>query len=551
MSTQMSVPEPRLSKADKLVLKGTKLEKRDKKRQALACYFDAFNQDPENVDALKKLGKMLIELRERSAAIDIFERALDVKAGDPEIFLTLGNLALDMKEPTIGVKFFQMVIEILPDDPVGYNNIATAYRQLEKFDESIDLLQGVIPQFPDSAGLWNTLATVVAARDGIEPAVSFYEEAIRLDPKFGSALGNLATGYERLGRYEEAAEIGQRALDIDNDLPEPHFVRSTALLAFGEFEEGWSEYEWRQNPKRHEALFFSHGLERWAGQDLDGKSILVCAEQGVGDEIMFATCVPELRDTAEHVVLGCDRRLITLFERSFPGSQIVPYVDHWHNAQRLRLFPDLDTMPEKQDYFIELASLPQHFRATLDDFPDRHGYLTADPERVSFWRDRLAGLKGNLKVGICWRSGYLTHERRQHYTELEMWADILGNENATFVNLQYDDCQEELDEASAKFGIDIHNFEDIDLRNDLDECAALTSALDLVISPAAAPAMMAVGVGTPLWVICRVKPYWMFGQADATPLHPGAKVFVCPPEGDWRVTLADVGHDLKKSTAND
>lgn len=550
MSTQISVTEPRLTKADKLVLKGLRLEKRDKKRQALSCYFDAFNEDPENIDALKKLGQMLVQLRERAVAIDIFQRALDVNAGDAEVFLILGNLALEMREPAIGLEFFRLVTKHMPNDPVGYNNIATAYRQLEKFDESIDLLQTVLPQFPDSAGLWNTLATVVAARDGLEPAIGFYEEAIRLDSKFGSALGNLATGYERLGRYEEAAEIGQRALDVDNSLPEPHFVRSTALLALGDLEQGWKEYEWRQNPKRQEALFFSHGLERWAGEDLTDKSILVCAEQGVGDEIMFATCFPELREAADHVVIGCDKRLISLYERSFPGSTILPYVDHWHNAQRLRLFPGLDDMPEKQDYFIELASLPQYFRSTLDDFPDRQGYLTADPERVSFWRDRLAGLDGELKVGICWRSGYLNHERRQHYTDLDMWGDILGNKSATFVNLQYDDCQAELDNASDTFGVEIHNFDDIDLRNDLDDCAALTSALDLVISPAAAPAMMAVGVGTPLWVICRVKPYWMFGKADATPLHPGAKVFVCPPEGDWQVTLSEVSADLEISTAN-
>lgn len=550
MATHISLEEPKLRKAEKLVLQGLKLEKKDKKRDALKCYFEAFNLEPDNLDALKNLGKLLTLLRERSVAIDVFQRAVEINSRDPDILLILGNMALDMGQPEIGIKFFRMVAEVMPDDPVGYNNIATAYRQMEQFDEGLDLLQDIMPHFPESAPLWNTLATVVAARDGLQEALAFYEEAIRLDPKFGSALGNLAAGYERLGRYPEAVEVAGRAVDIDDSLPEPHFVRSTALLALGELEKGWEEYEWRQDPARPQAIFFNHGLPRWNGEDLTDKVILVCAEQGIGDEIMFASCYTELRNAAKNVILSSDRRLVPLLERSFAGSSVVPYVDQQYNAQRLRHFPGWEEAPEKPDYYIELASLPKFFRSSLDDFPVRQGYLKADPERVSFWKERLAGLGDGMKVGICWRSGLLNHERRQHYTELEMWSDILGNPDVTFVNLQYDDCQDELDAAEAQFGVDIHNFDDINLRNDLDDCAALTEALDLVISPAAAPAMMAIGVGTPLWVSCVVRPYWMFGQEAGTPLAKDCKVYVCPEERDWNITLAEIGSDLKKAAAN-
>ncbi|MFQ5533291.1 MAG: tetratricopeptide repeat protein [Sphingomonadales bacterium] len=527
---------------NKIITKGLRYEKKGNKKAAANCYLEAFNLDPRNLDALKLIGKTLSELGNRHLALQVFEQALAGNENDTDVISALGNMALDMNYPELALKMFSVFTALEPGSFVGYNNQATALRQLERFDEAIATVQHAIPLFPTAAELWNTLASIVTERDGLEASLVFYEEALRLNPKMVSAASNLARAYNHTGYFDKTIEVAGRAIEIDPEFIEAHFVISTALLATGQLKRGWAEYEWRKHPARRDVTLYTHGVKRWEGDDLTGKRLLICAEQGIGDELLFASCFPDIIDKAEQLVIGCDSRLVSLYERSFPGSLVGHYADFYANGTRHRHFPFLEEAGPI-DFAIECGSLPRYLRSDFDSFPERRSFLEPDPARVAHWRSRLDAIDGNLKVGICWRSGVITHERSKEYTSLEQWGPILTTPGVTFVNLQYDECTAELDAAKEKFGVTIHGWDDLDLKNDFEATTSLSRALDLVICPTTAPGITAASVGTEWWALARIQPWWCYGQ-EQSPEVKVCTIMLVPEGGDWGDVTAELGLKL-------
>lgn len=538
---------PKTRDADGWVRRGMRHDKAGRERKAMKCYLAAFNEDPTHTDALKRLSDKLVRLTERRMAIEVLERAVAANPNDPDVYLILGNLALEMNMLDQAIKLFKIVTTLIPGEPVGYNNIATVMREQERLDEAIAYLQDILPMFPENAALWNTLGTIVSGRDGLEAALPFYEESLRLNPKMGKTLSNLARGYEVAGRFEEAVDMGKRAVKADPEATEPHVVMGTAYLSLGELERGWEEYEWRQHYRRPEATRFVLDAPRWQGQDLTDKTVVICPEQGIGDEILYASCIADILDQPAQCLIGCDPRLVPLYERSFPDATVGGYRDVFLNAARYRDLPFVRASGATPDYFIEIASLGKFFRKQLTNFPEPgDGYLSPDPERVAFWKERLDSLGPALKVGIAWRSGRQTTERNIHYTSLMDWTPIFSVPGVTFVNMQYGDCEDELKAAEDAFGITIHRWDDIDLKNDIDDATALTKAVDLMIGPTIAPANMALSVATELWLLARKRPHWSFGMPDRSPLGPSHFFLYDDAETGWDAPIEGVAAALRE-----
>lgn len=533
---------PRRKNVGKIIAKGMRFEKKGNKKAAANCYLEAFLADPKDLDALKFIGKTLNELGSRHLALQIFERALAGNENDTDVISALGNMALDIRYPELALKMFSHFTTLEPDSFIGYNNEATALRQLERFDEAIDVVRQALETFPQCAELWNTLATIVSDRDSLDEALVFYEEAMRLNPNMSSVASNLAKAYSHIGKFAEAIATTDDIIKRDPEFIEAHFVRSTALLATGDLKRGWEEYEWRKHPLRRDATIYTHGLPMWDGGDLTGKRLLICPEQGVGDELLFANCYPDIIDQADQLLIGCDARLVTLYERSFPGSKVGHYADFYHNGTRHRHLPWLAN-EEPPDFAIEAGSLPQYLRADLDAFPGRKSFITPDEDRVRFWRARLAEIGDEPKIGICWRSGKLSHERAKEYTDISEWQPILTTPGASFINLQYDECSAELETARESFGATIHEWDDLDLKNDFEATTALSRALDLVICPTTAPGITAASVGTLWWAMASVPPWWTFGQ-EQTPEIPVCTLMLVPDGGKWSDVIDTIAAKL-------
>jgi hypothetical protein len=181
-------------------------------------------------------------------------------------------------------------------------------------------------------------------------------------------------------------------------------------------------------------------------------------------------------------------------------------------------------------------------RKRVEDFP-KERFLTPDPERVAQYRKRLEALGPGPYVGVCWRSMMIDVKRKKYYSALDLWGPVLNTPNVTFVNVQYGDVKDELAAACAKHGVAIHNFDDLDLKNDLDGAAALSAALDLVISAPTAAAAMAGSVGTPLWFLSAGRTWPQLGT-DHYPWYRDTRAFRPEAFGDWKSVMKDAGEAL-------
>lgn len=508
---------------------------------------EAADADAKFASAFHILALALDNLGQRHKAFEMYERALALDPHDPDLYLNIGTAAWGLGLFDGAERAFRAYIEMRPDCSKGYNNLAGCLRDMGRIDAATDLVRNALFLMPEAAELWNTLGTIMGEISDFDNAVTFYKEAQRLDPTMSRAFHNLGHALNHVGPLDEAIANYTRALElceIDSDRAEILHARGLCYAAMGRLKEGWPEYEQRHNPCFSQSSHFAVDAPRWDGEDLTGKKLLVAGEQGLGDEIMLASLIPDLIERVGpdgKVVIACDHRLVPLFQRSFPQSHVGIEMHTKHNAKPVRVVP-WTTGDLKADYYTPMGSPLATLRADVADFPKR-AFLKPDPARVRFWQDRLAALGPGPYIGICWRSMLLTTQRKKFFSALEVWAPALENTAVKFINLQYGDCKEELDYVRRKLGVAIHNFEDIDLKMHLDDNAALCAALDLVVSAPTAAASIAAATGTETWFLAAGRVWPQLGT-DHYPWYPNTRVLAPEKFGDWPTVMTRLARDL-------
>ncbi|MBU6445176.1 MAG: tetratricopeptide repeat protein [Alphaproteobacteria bacterium] len=511
----------------------------------------ATETDDTNPKAFHMLALALEKMGHRHKALVTFEHAYRLDPSDPELLLNLGLTAWALKMTEGAAGLFRQFIARSPDSPLGYNNLGSILYEMGNAEGAIETLRAAIYRMPGEAILWNSLATVLAEDGRCEESLVFYQEAIRLDPRFSRPWHNLGYAYMHLGRLEEARcaydEARARAVD-ESDIRECHHSRSICLIGMGRLEEGWEQYEIRNDPRFR--TYIHHLIEApvWKGEPLAGKRLLVVGEQGLGDEFMFASMLGDLQEALSpdgKLMIAVEKRLVPLFQRSFPRAEVGEYDDrvlqHPDGPRELRLVP-WATKQAKPDFYAPMATPLQFVRRRIDDFP-RQPFLVPDPVRVDEFRARLEAAGAGPYVGICWRSMKLDSKRHKYYSVLDEWGPILRTQGVRFVNVQYGDCEEELRRAEARHGVTITNFADLDLKNDIDGAAALSAALDLMISAPTAAAAVAAAVGTETWFLTAGRVWPQLGT-DHYPWYRAAPVFSPEKFADWGALLPEVGNSL-------
>lgn len=520
-----------------LLVKALKAYKRGDYGAAALRALDATRLDPRAAQAYHTLAISLEGLGELHKALGMYERALALDPQDPEPYLNLGLVAWRLRMLEGAEKFFRLYIDRQPDSHLGYNNLGGVLRDLGRFDDAIACLRGAIYQMPERAELWNTLGTVAMEQGSISEARVFYEEALRLAPGFARVYHNIAYVVSHTGPLTEAVAYYDKALSLMGesvDALESRHGRAACLLALGRLDEGWTEWEVRHDLRFRGSFIYALKAPRWEGQDLSGRRLLVMGEQGLGDEIMFTTGYPELIDRLGpegRLLITCDSRLVPLLQRSFPKAEVGTYVNKRHNGKGVRIVPWI-TDANPVDYFAPNGSTLRFLRPTLSSFPTDRPLLAADPTRVAAWRARLEALGPGPYVGLCWRSMVTTGVRGKYFSPLDAWAPVVRSEGLRFINLQYGDCAAELDYFRDKHGATIHHFDDLDLKNDLDENAALCAALDLVVSAPTAAGALAGAVGTEVWLLA-IGYVWPMLGSDRFPWFIRNRVMMPERYGDW------------------
>jgi tetratricopeptide (TPR) repeat protein len=483
-------------------------------------------------------------------ALVTYERAFELDREDPELLINLGLTAWNLKLTDGAAKMFKLYITACPDSPLGYNNLGSCLADMGQPEEAIETLRAAIFRMPEEAILWNSLATVLAEGGRADESLVFYEEAARLAPSFARAYHNLGYAYQHLSQMDKALVSYDRALELVIDPAErieTLHSRSICLIGLGKLEEGFREYEIRNNERFR--CYFHHILEapRWHGEDVRGKKLLLVGEQGLGDEIMFSNIVPDAQAAVgdEGKLQICvDPRLIPLYQRTYPKAEVGTYDDRTiiddNGNKALRLIP-FASKANKPDFWAPMGSALQYYRKSIADFPHKP-FLTPDPARVALYKEKLAAIPGK-KVGICWRSMLMSGKRARYFSPIDAWGDLLQTPGTTFVNLQYGDSAPDIARAKEKFGVEIYQVEGLDLKDDIDGTAALCQALDLVVSAPTAAAHTAAAVGAEVWYLSVGLGWPQLGTAEY-PWYRKTRVYWPEKFGDWDAVMPGFAADL-------
>ncbi len=465
-------------------------------------------------------------------ALLAYEAAMKLLPSENDIAHDLGRLAQQLGYLEIAEK---LLVKYLAHDPghvEATNNLACVQRDQKRYGDAVETLRALLGVEPESPVLWNTLGTVLSDQGDMATAMTFFEEALRLNPDFAKARYNRANARQPLGDAAGALE------DLDAALPgaeNPYerammnMARAMLLMTLGRIPEGFEAYEVRLDRNLPEAMRVAAPAPRWdpATDSIVGKRLLIVGEQGLADEMVFGTCIGDAIDAVGpdgQVFVAVESRLVGLFQRAWPAAAVGAHRSVKLEGRITRHVPFIEDLPEGEgiDAWTPMASLLAVYRPSLDRFPDRRGYLPPLPDKVARWKAELETLGPGLKVGLHWKSLVLTGSRARYFSSFERWRPVLETPGAVMVNLQCGDVAEDLAAAEAA-GIRIWT-PPIDLKDDLEDVAALSAALDVVIGPGIAGTNLAAAVGANTWMI-NAPDDWHFLGTDRYPFYPGLRHF--------------------------
>jgi tetratricopeptide (TPR) repeat protein len=348
---------------------------------------------------------------------------------------------------------------------------------------------------PTSSNAFNNLASALLENGQIDEAEHAFETSIMLDPESFEAGFNLAKIASDKGETETALRYLDKLYATHGKSNERRrelieYLMSFQYLETGRLKEGWEFYERGFSPLIPAS--FTRGpdrkftVPRWDGSPISStQTLMIWREQGIGDEIRFASLLPKLVQMGMKLILECDTRMVNVFQRSFPQIEV--------RSQKM----DSSLMQTAQDYdfHIPIGSLPKFLMNSPETLSQLGGFLKAEPDQVARFAQRLSAFEGKRKIGICWRSHMLAVKRNRKYTILEDWKEILSMPDTVFVNLQYGECEEEIAEMERALGIQIVRWDDVDLKDDLEAVLGIMQNLDLVISVSTAVVPMAGALG--------------------------------------------------------
>jgi polysaccharide pyruvyl transferase WcaK-like protein len=421
--------------------------------------------------------------------------------------------------------------ETAPDDPYGWSALGVTYFRLDRAEEAIAPLQRALDIRPKWAEIRGTLGNALMALGRHPESVIQLERGITDAPQMASLWASLGAAKRELREVEAAEAAFAKADALAPDTGKYGLSLALTQIRQKKLDEGWRNYDRRWNTLAFKDQTRPHTHVRWDGSDLRGKKILVYAEQGVGDETMFAGYLQALVDQGAAVFLEVTNRLAALMQRSLPGVQV-----------GISQNPPLSAFGAPDfDWQIPAGALASFLTPAFEDFRPRGAYLKASPEQVAQLRQRYqASVDGGpqpLIVGISWRSGNPTGGKRRS-ASLDQWAPILQTPGVRFVNLQYGECAEEIAEARAKFGADIIEDASIDSSGMLDMFAAQVRAMDLVVSIDNSSVHFAGALGVPTFMMLNYEPDWRwFGGDEGNPWYESVAHVRQQDFDDWAPVL--------------
>lgn len=460
-----------------------------------------------------------------------------------EILAAAAEAARKLGQTLVAEQHLQKAVELKPREPRYALALADLYDDVNRQDACEAVLMSALQRLPKEPQLWNRLGIFQRDRKGAPgDARHSFEQAVQLDPNTAAYANNLGMVQPDAPRRVQWLE---KALALEPDFPLAHVGLALAYLQTGRLADAWPHYDHRLDLRlgSERAARYTHGLPIWQGEPLNGRRILLVAEQGIGDEILCASAFWWLQSQGAALSIGCDPRLCTIYQRSFPEATVGAFVDRQDDGHRVRSFPDLEGAGAPAcDFALPIGSLLQHIWPSLDALhPTRRAYLRADPALVEQFAGRLSGESSRLKIGLSWRSGRLIEGRWLGYFGAKWAGRLMRDLPADFICLQYSYETSEIETINQEAGDRLIVMDDVDLKDDIEANLAIMQTLDFVIGPTTATQMFALALAKPVYLLSRGYPWWYFGQThDPVSLaFPHCRNFVAKG-GDWGEAVKDL-----------
>lgn len=506
------------------------------KRGARSAIEMALSASPDDADLNYRMGLAEIAEGDAAAALDYFHLALHYA---PDLFPACAARAqalASLQRPSEEAAAYREFLRANPGHAGAAYALAAWHHARGEYEPALDLLRPLADRRPLHRDACNLLGLILGREFGqFEEGERLLRLALEPDPAWPVAQSNLGWILLEKGDYAQGLKLLDAALARDPDDHETRLMRSYMNLKHGDFEQGWRDFEARQHSRF--AVKRPYHFERWDGAPIQGRTLLVSSEQGLGDQIMFASCFDEAIARAGHCIIECNPKLVTLFQRSFPRARVYPDASATDS-------PAWREQAQTVDRQIPMGSLPGLFRKRQEEFPRHAGYLRAAPERIAYWRSRLDALGPGPKIGISWRGGIATTRRHLRSLSLDEFLPIL-RQPASFVSLQYGDCAADLNALGREHGLTLPHWQEA--LDDYDETAALVCALDLVVSVCTAVIHLAGALGKPVWVLVPVVAEWRYlDRGETLPWYPSARLFRQTVAGQWQEPIRQLAENCER-----
>ncbi|MGD9720319.1 MAG: tetratricopeptide repeat protein [Pirellulales bacterium] len=504
---------------------GSLLQQQGKLPEAVQSLQTAVMLDPHHHAAQNNLGCTYRGMGDWERAEQCFRLALSIKPDFVEGMVNLASLLHDKKEDDAAADMCRQALALQPDNLAAHNNLAAVHFARKEYDQALTHYTRVVELDPGSAEAVANVGATLHMQGRTDEAIEHFRRALEHDPRHERAHYCLGGALHMLGRDDEALASYDRAIAINPENAEAHYYRSFVSLSRGDLAQGWRDYEWRLRCKEFKIRRFDAPV--WDGSPLAGRTLLILAEQGLGDTLHFIRYLQTLSDAGGKVMVEVPPALAPLLRASgvtgvIPGGTSLPQFD----------------------VYAPLMSLPGILGTTLETMPRKVPYLAADPRLLKHWRARLQPIEG-AKVGIVWQGNpayMFDHFRSIPLAEFAPLAEVAG---VNLISLQKGTGSEQLAGIAGRFPV-------IDLGSGFDaeggafmDTAAVMCNLDLVVSSDTAAAHLAGGLGVPVWLALATNCEWRWmHDRDDCPWYPSMRLFRQSRAGDWSGVFARMRDEL-------
>ncbi len=516
-------PSP-TAQTDNLIARAVSLARDGRRQEAIPLFQQILKNQPDEARAHYNLGVALAEEKKFEESLSCFQAAVRYQPGSAEAHHGMGNVLGELGRDEEAIVAYRKAIKYQPDHAGTLHNLGVALTRLRRSGEAAVFLHQAVRLRPDFAEALNSLGLTYLQHGDFAVAETNFMHALQLNPRCVAAHTNLGSTYKEQGRLEEAVACYDLALAMDPECTITHWNRSLAWLQMGDFQQGWPEYEWRWRRKTTPPPPYTQ--PRWDGSPLGGRTILLHAEQGLGDMMQFVRYVPSVKEKGGVVIIAAPSSVIGLLATCSGIDQTVT---------------DGQTMPTF-DVHAPLLSLPGLLKTDVATIPAKVPYLTADSAKLDRWGHRLRAIPG-FKVGISWQ-GNPRHDWDAHRSfPLAAMEPMARVDGVTLISLQKGSATDQIALVKDRFPV-------FDLGRDLTdftETAAVIKQLDLVICCDTSVGHLAGALAVPVWLALSTFVDWRWLRGtNSSPWYPTMRLFRQERLGKWKSLLRRIAKELKR-----